>query len=168
MGLALGLSVFCGVQASAAGGVVPLSAVVQGQSVPALYPNLPTRLLGGPLGLTLGVRGIDTADNSKVGAVLLLSNKWPLSPSDMTTLNQLVGNLATQCFNLNPERLINISDWLIKRNALSLSTPQTARFGPLEVTYRPWQYTTVQRVASVVLSRSGVAGEEPWTSSCSL
>lgn len=145
---------------------VALSALVQGAQAPAIYPSMPTYTLGG--GLVLGVQGIDTADAGKVGAVLLLGNKAQLLPSEMNTLIQLVGTLSVQCFNISPERLVSISDWLIKRNAAQLPNLQTAHFGPLDITYRPWQYTDTARLASVVLSRRGTPGEEPWASSCSL
>lgn len=144
-----------------------LRALVQGRQAAALYPNLPTYQLG-PAGLTVGVQGLDTAGNGRVGAVLLLAGKLQLSGAELSTLTQLVGTLATQCFNISPERLVGISDWLIRQNTHPRSGVQRSTFGPLELTYRPWQYTDTTQLASVVLSRRGTPGEEPWTSSCTL
>lgn len=148
-------------------GAAAFSGLITGQSAPALYPTLPTYTLRASH-LTLGVQGIDTAGEGKVGAALLLGDKWQLTPAELSDLSQLVGTLATQCFNISPERLPALSEWLSKRAAQSLNTPQSAQFGPLAVTYRPWQYTDATRVWSVVLSRKGTPGAEPWTTYCSL
>ncbi len=166
LALCLGLG---GLISAAQAADVPFDSLFRGQSTvtDALYPNMPT-LLFGTVGLRLGLQGIDTTGDGHLGAALLLGDKLQFSALEMTILTQLVGNIATQCFNISPDRLVNISDWLVKRNSLPLVAVRKATFGPLELTYRPWQYSTTQQFASLVLSRRGTPGQDPWINTCLL
>ncbi|UQN05508.1 hypothetical protein [Deinococcus sp. QL22] len=115
--------------------------------------------------LTLGVGAFDLTNAGRLNGVAVIAVKEYLKPSERALFNRAVGQVATRCFNLRPERLTAISVWLDRQNSSAIRDVATD-FGPMRLRFLRDINEDGNFYTSVYLNRTGTPGVLPWKSYC--
>lgn len=88
-----------------------------------------------------------------------------LFQTERQLLNEMVGRVATECFNLKPIRKLQIGNWLSAQNAAKKTFSHNS-FGPVEVVFERSALKEKVVWTTVQLIRRQAVGKAPWIRHC--